>query len=262
MTGGACEVHYRLSGPEGAPAVVLSQSLGTDLSLWAQQAVALSERYRVVRYDLRGHGRSPIPPGPYTIADLGDDLVALLDRLEIERAALCGISIGAMTSIEVAARRPDRVGSLVLCCTSARFGEDAREAYRTRAAAVLADGLEPIADAVLERWFSGGFARAHPDIVGEIRARLTAIPAAGYAACCQALAEMDLRTQLGAITAPALVIAGQTDPATPPEHGRLIADRIPGARFELLPTAHLAVVEAPAAVTDLVLDYLEETFDE
>lgn len=248
-----CEVNFQLRGPERAPVIVLAGSLGTDMSMWDPQVRALHDRFRLLRFDLRGHGSSPAPAGPYTIADLGGDLLALLDRLRIERANICGLSIGAMTAMWVAAHAPDRVQQLVLCCTSARFGVQARTTYRERAAMVRSRGLEPIADGVLARWFTPSFAHAHPDTVERVRRGLLATSREGYAGCCEALAAMDLRPELRSIEAPALVIAGEDDPATPPEHARLIADGIAGARLSLVPqAAHLANIERAEAVTALL----------
>jgi 3-oxoadipate enol-lactonase len=251
-------VYYELAGAPDATVVVCSASLGTELSIWSPQADRLASSHRVLRYDLRGHGRSPVPPGPYAIADLGGDLIAALDRLEIQRATLCGISIGAMTSIWTAAHRSDRVDGLILCCTSARFDEEARRAYVDRAAAVRAGGLEPIADAVISRWLTHRFARANPAVLARLRSGLVSIPPEGYAGGCEALAAMDLRPELDAVEVPTLVIAGEEDAATPPADGRLIADRIRGARLELVPTAHLAIVEQPTRVGDLILNFLQE----
>lgn len=251
----ACEVHHLVSGPADAPAVILSGSLGTDLAMWDPQLPALNERYRVVRYDLRGHGRSPVPPGPYEIAELGADLLALLDRLELEHASLCGVSIGAMISIWVAAHAPERVDRLVACCTSAHFGPGSP--YRDRAAAVRDRGLEPIADAVLGRWFTPAFADAQPEVVDRLRSMLIATPREGYAGCCEALAAMDLRPDLELVQAPTAVLAGAEDTATAPEHGRLIAERIRGARLRLIPeAAHLANISQPQIVNPLILAHL------
>jgi 3-oxoadipate enol-lactonase len=257
------EVSYDLLGPEQAPVVVLSCSLGTDRSMWNPQIPALSERFRVLRYDLRGHGSSPAPPGPYAISDLGEDLLALLDELEIERATLCGVSIGAMTSIWAGAHAPDRVRRLVLCCTSARFSPEAADVYRARARTVREHGVDVVADGALERWFTPGFREANPDLMSQIRRGLTSTSSEGYAGCCDALAAMDLRRDLGAINAPALVIAATDDPATPPEHGRLIADGIRGARFELIAgAAHLASIEKAEQVTQLILGFIDADEEE
>jgi 3-oxoadipate enol-lactonase len=253
----SCEVSHDLLGPEQAPVVVLSCSLGTDRTMWDPQLPALVERFRVLRYDLRGHGSSPAPAGPYAISDLGEDLLALLDRLEIEQATLCGVSIGAMTSIWVAARAPQRVKRLVLCCTSARFPPQAAEVYRARARTVLEQGVEAVADGALERWFTPRFREANPDLMAQIRSGLTSTSNQGYAGCCEALAALDLRPDLGSIGTSTLVIAASDDPATPADHGRLIADGIAGARFELIAgAAHLASIEKAEQATRLILGFI------
>jgi len=255
LTAVACEVHYELTGPPGALVVVLPCSLGTDMSMWDPQLARLRRSMRVLRYDMRGHGASPVPDGPYSIADLGADLLSLLDRLEIERAALCGVSIGGMTSIWTAARAPDRVHRLVVCCSSAYL--DPGGAYRERARAVRDHGIERIADTALGRWFTQGYRDTHPDVIRRMRDVLVAIAPEGYAGCCEAIADMDLRGELGAVRAPTLVISGRDDPATPPEHGRLIADGIPGADFEVVSdAAHLANIQQPEVVGELIERHL------
>jgi 3-oxoadipate enol-lactonase len=253
----SCELHYELEGPRGAPLVVLVPSLGTELSIWEPQAARLRSRWRVLRCDIRGHGGSPVPDGPYEISDLGTDLLALLDRLDVRRASLCGISIGGMTSMWVAANAPERVQRLIVCCSSALI--DPEKSYRQRARTVRERGIEAIADAVIARWISPQFAERSPEVAADLRERLLATPREGYAGCCEALAEMDLRGSLAAIDAPALVIAGAEDPATPPEHGRLIADGIAGARLEVVADAmHLANLEQPEAVGSLIEAFLSE----
>ncbi len=257
----AAELNYkwdsRPPGREGAPAIVFTGSLGTDLTMWSAQSDRLGERFRTLRYDVRGHGGSEVPDGPYAISDLGSDLVALLDRLEIERASLCGLSIGGMVSMWVAAHAPERVERLVLCCTSALLGPP--EAWRERAATVRASGVEAIADAVLARWFTPAFAEAHPEVIERMRRILTATPPEGYAGCCEAIAAMDLTGDLPGVSAPTLVLAGADDPATPPEHGERIAGLIPGARFEVVsPAAHLATVERPDLTTAMILRFLSD----
>jgi 3-oxoadipate enol-lactonase len=225
--------------------------------MWDPQAQALAHRFRVVSCDVRGHGDSPVPRGPYSIAELGADLIALLDRLEVQRAHLCGLSIGGMLSLWAAAHAPERVGRLIVCCTTARFGADARSIYRERAQTVRARGLEGLADGVIARWFTPQFAAACPDVVARMRAELLATPAEGYAACCEALADLDLTAELPRIAAPTLVIAGQHDQATPPEHGEAIAGAVVSARFvALADAAHLASVERPERVTDLFEQFL------
>jgi 3-oxoadipate enol-lactonase len=253
-----CRLHHRLDGPPEAPVLVLSGSLGTDLSMWDPVAAQLAGRFRTLRYDLRGHGQSGVPPGPYAMSDLGEDLLALIDELEIERAGLCGLSIGGMISMWIAANAPERVSRLVVCCTSAYLGPDA--GYGGRAVAVRRDGIEPLADAVLERWFTPRFARERPEIVQDMRARLCATPAEGYAGCCEAIDGMDLRGALGVIRAPTLVVAGEADPATPPAHGEAIAEAVTDAELTIFPdAAHLAPVEHPEDAAALILDFLERS---
>ncbi|HET6867116.1 MAG TPA: 3-oxoadipate enol-lactonase [Solirubrobacteraceae bacterium] len=253
----AAELNYELGGREGAPAIAFTGSLGTDLTMWQTQSDRLGNRFRTLRYDVRGHGASPAPDGPYSISDLGSDLVALLDRLGIKRAALCGLSIGGMISMWVAAHHPERVERLVLCCTSAKLGPP--EAWHERAAAVRAGGIEAIADAVLERWFTPGFASEHPEVIERMRAQLIATPREGYIGCCEAIAAMDLTGDLPRVTAPTLVLAAEEDLATPPEHGRRIAELIPGARFQTVsPAAHIAAVERPDLTTAMILRFLSD----
>jgi 3-oxoadipate enol-lactonase len=187
--------------------------------------------------------------------DLGSDLVALLDRLEIERASLCGLSIGGMISMWVAAHAPERVDRLVLCSTSARLGPP--EAWAQRAALVRRSGTDAVADTVIARWFTPAFAAERPDVVAATRADLAATSPVGYAACCEVVGAMDLRADLGSIRTPALVIAAEQDPSTPPEHARAIASGIPGARLVVLPDgAHLVNLETPEPVTALILEHL------
>jgi 3-oxoadipate enol-lactonase len=249
-------MHHELSARSDAEVVVLAPSLGTTLSAWEPVARLLGRRYRVVRYDLRGHGRSPAPPGPYSIAELAGDLEALLDRLGLEWVSLCGVSIGAMACMCLAARAPQRVRTLVVCCSSALVD---RGRYRQRAEAVRRGGIQSIADEVLARWLTPAYARVHPAVVDRLRDDLLHTSSEGYAGCCDALAAMDLRPALGAIAAPTLVISAADDEATPPEHGRELAARIPHARFVLLSAAaHLASVERPSEVADLILGHLEQ----
>lgn len=254
----AVALHHEEAGPPGAPTLLLAPSLGTTLELWDPLLPALARAHRVIRIDARGHGRSPVPPGPYDIADLGADALALLDRLEIARAAFCGISLGAMTGLWLAAEAPERIERLVACCTSAHLPPPS--AWEQRAGSVRAAGsTAPIADAVLARWLTPAFAAsdAGAPVLARLRAMLLASPADGYAACCEAVARLDLRAQLPAIAAPTLVVTGAQDEATPPVHGEAIAAAIPGARLARLdPAAHLACAERPEALAALILDHL------
>jgi 3-oxoadipate enol-lactonase len=249
------EVAFTVDGPEDAPTVVLSNSLGSTPAMWDPQFPALAERFRVVRYDHRGHGRSPVPPAPYELADLGADVIALLDRLGLEQVRWCGLSLGGMVGMWMAINAPERIDRLVLCCTSARLGPP--EMWADRAATVRAQGVDAIADAGLQRWLSPGFIEREPEIAAGIRAMLVATPAEGYAACCGVIERMDQVPELGAIRAATLVIAAEDDPATPPEHGALIASTVPGAQLAVVKDArHLATIEQPAAMTELILGHL------
>ncbi len=238
--------------------VVLGGSLGSDLRMWEPQVAPLVERgFRVVRYDTRGHGASPVPPGPYELEDLGADVLALLDELDVERAHLVGLSLGGMTGIWLGVHASDRVASLVLCCTSAKLGPP--EMWAERARTVRAEGTAAVAAAGVSRWLTPGYAERHPDRAEFLRAMIAAVPAEGYAACCGVIERMDLLDLLPKITAPTLVIAGADDPATSPEeHARPIAEGIPGARLEVVAdAAHLGSYEQPARFGRLILDHLE-----
>jgi 3-oxoadipate enol-lactonase len=255
----AVEVAYREDGPAGAPVVVLSNSLGADRAMWDPQVPALAERYRVVTYDARGHGGSPVPAGPYSMDDLVDDLLALLDRVGAERAHVVGLSLGGMTAMRLAARAPERVGRLVLLCTSAYIPGPT---YAERATQARSAGTGALAPAVVSRWVTPGFAAGHPDVVARLEAMVANTPDEGYAGCCEALAAMDLRPDLARITAPTLVVSGAQDPALPAEHQQAIADGIRGAELVTFdPGAHLVNVEQPLQVTGALLGHLEPAGD-
>lgn len=248
-------VHHEIAGPADAPPLLLSNSLGSTLAMWDPQAAALADEFRVIRYDLRGHGRSPVPDGPYALDDLGADALALLDSLEIERAHLAGVSLGGMLSMWLAIHAPDRVDHLMPCFTSAQLGPP--EGWAERAALVRRKGTQAVAPSVVERWLTPAYRDAHPDEVSRLRAMIASTPDEGYAGCCAVIEHMDLRGELDRIRAPTLVVAGAGDPATPPEHGELIASLVPGARLEVLdPGAHLANLERPEAFTALMRDFL------
>src|SRR5215210_4777263 len=228
------ELNYLVEGPEDAPVLVLANSLGTALGMWDDQARTLRERFRLLRYDHRGHGGSSVPPGPYEIEDLGRDVLALLDRLEVERVSFCGHSIGGMVGMWLASEAPERIERLVLCCTSAKFTPP--EMWEERARTVRADGAETV------EW------------AGRM---LRETPPEGYAGCCETIRYADLRGRLGEISAPTLVIVGADDPAVPLEQAELLRDSIPGARLLVVEgAAHLPNVERPEKITRAVLAHL------
>ena len=249
------EVHHEQTGPADGPVVVMGGSLGTNLAMWAPQLPALTGR-RVIRFDHRGHGRSPAPPGPYSIADLGGDVLALMDRLGIERADYCGLSIGGMIGQWLAISAPERIGRLVLICTSPDTLNP--DAFRDRAKAVREAGTtEVVADAVVANWFTEGYADAYPDLVARHRQMIVDTPVEGYAACCEAIAGHDVRAALSQITAPTLVIAGAQDRAIPPSRGEAIAAGVPGSKLQILdPAAHIASVERADTVNALIAQHL------
>jgi 3-oxoadipate enol-lactonase len=248
-------LHIDLQGAEGNPVLLLSNSLGTRLDMWAPQVEALASRYRVVRYDSRGHGRSSAPAGDYTIERLGRDAVAILDALNVSRARFCGLSMGGMVGMWLGTHVPERIETLVLANTAAWMGPP--EVWQARIEAVLRDGMSAVTDAVIERWFTPGFRAAAPETVQGIAGMLLATPPAGYAGCCAAIRDMDQRQSLGIIRAPVLVIGGTHDPSTPLAKAQEIADAIAGARLVALDAAHLSNVEQAEAFTAALIEFLK-----
>jgi 3-oxoadipate enol-lactonase len=246
------DVHAVVTG--SGPAVVLSNSLGSTHRMWDAQLAELEQHFTVVRYDTRGHGASPVPDGPYTIDDLADDVVALLDRLGIERAHIVGLSLGGMTAMRLAARNPERVARMVLLCTGAQLPP--AHAWTDRAATVRAEGSHAVAAAVVDRWFTAGYSGDR----APWEAMVAATPAEGYAGCCEVIAQLDLRQQLSSITAPTLAIAGADDPATPPAKLEEITNAIPDAKLLVVEhAAHLANAEQPGTITPALIAHLEQS---
>jgi len=244
-------IWHDLHGDAGAPFLVLPCSLGTSRELWDPERYA--RHFRVLRYELRGHGESDTPPGPYTVEQLAGDALDLLDELGVERASWIGLSLGGMVAMWIAACAPERVDRLVLACTSARVPSP--QVYAERAGVVRAQGVEPVADAVVARWFTPA---ASDELRARFRAILVATPSEGYAGCCEAVADWDFGERLGDIVAPTLVVAGAEDESTPAAHTDLLVQRIPGARGTVLEgAAHLANLEQPAAFADAALAHLE-----
>lgn len=242
------EVAHTLEGPDDAPVVVFSNSLGTTGLMWDAQAVALSDRFRILRYGTRGHGGTPATPGPYTVGELAGDVIALLDRLELERISFCGLSIGGMVAMWLGVNAPERIERLAICCTAMQLPP--AEMWVERAAQVRAEGMESVVDATIERWFTPAFREHGPEVVERIRASFLETDREGYAGCCEALAEFDMRGQLDAIPAPTLVITGEDDTVGTPERAAAMAEEIERSRLVILPEArHLAAVEQAGAVT-------------
>jgi 3-oxoadipate enol-lactonase len=247
-------IFYRLEGASGAPVVVLASSLGATHEMWEPQVAALADRFRILRYDHRGHGRSGATEGPYDIDLLGLDLLNLINNLGLRRVHLCGISMGGMIAMVLAAHAAERIDRVVLANTADAVEHP--EPWDERIAAVETGGMAAIADGVAERWFTPAFRERAPETVERVRAMLTAADPKGYVACCAAVRDHDAREELGMITRPTLVIGGRHDQATPPALAERIAAGIPGARLEMFDCAHLSSIEQADDFNAALLDHL------
>lgn len=254
-TDDGCSIAFDFQPVTGKPVLLLSPSLGTTMALFEPQVEALAGRYSLLRYDARGHGQSQAPIGAYSMDRLGRDAVALLDHLGVERAHYAGVSLGGMVGQWLGCRAPERLLRLVLANTSAFMGPP--DGWAARIAAVSEQGATAIADAVIERWFSPEFRAMHPARVDHARAMLVRTDPLGYAGCCAAIRDMDLRPTAALIAVPTLVIAGARDPATPLDHARFLAGHIRGARLVELDAAHLANLEQPYAFNRALAEFLE-----
>lgn len=256
--GGAAGLSYRLDGPPGAPVLVLGSSLGTTLELWDPQMAACTAHCRVLRFDLRGHGGSGAPPGPYTVAGLAGDVLALADGLGIDRFSYCGISLGGMLGMWLASHHPERVDRLVLAATAPVLGP--AEGWAERAAGVRRGGTGSLAGILLDRWLPGPYRHDHPEVVTAVTAMIESCNDEGYAGCCEAIAIMDQRPDLASIVAPTLVVAGAEDPVIPPATCLELAQAVPGAAFCCLPGAsHLVNLPYPERFAALVVDHVAGT---
>lgn len=247
-------LHHVFDGPAEAPVLVLSNSLGTSLGMWDSIVPALSAQFRVLRYDARGHGLSPVLPGPYELADLGEDLLGVMDEEGVERAHLCGLSLGGLTVMWVASQAPERVLSLTVLSAPARFSFPER--YFERAALVREQGTGAVADGVVSRWLTHPFAAANPDLEQTLRTMIATTPAEGYAASCEAVATADMTPELDAIEAPALCVAASEDPSVSIADVESLARRLPAGRLAIVRNAsHLQAVERPSEVARLILEH-------
>ncbi len=246
---------YRLDGPEDAPVLVLSPSLGTTTSMWAPQVDAFTESFRVLRHDHPGHGGSPPPDGPVSVETIARGVLELLDELSIARASFCGLSLGGMVGMWLGASAGDRVDRLVLCCTGASIGTP--EGYRERAEMVRREGVGVTVAGAGERWFTPAFRDSAA--ARRLLEDLVTISVDGYAACCEAVGDFDFHGKLHRIAPPTLVVAGEDDPVIPPSAGAELAAGIPDATLVTIPgAAHLANVEQPVPFAAAVLSHLEE----
>jgi len=254
--------HYcSLQGRDDRPVLMFSHSLGCDHSQWDLQAAALQPHFRVLRYDLRGHGATEAPAGEYSIEMLARDALAIADALGIAQFAFCGLSLGGMIGQWLAAHAPERITHLVLANTSARFPDPS--VMDTRRRTVLESGMTAIADAVMQRFFTAENVAANPPAVANIRRIVLATDPAGYAGCCAAVRDMDQVSLLASIHAPTLIIVGDRDVSTPWQgHGDVLAGGIPHARVEHLPTAHLSNLERPRTFSAALLRLISPPLSE
>jgi 3-oxoadipate enol-lactonase len=251
-----CPLHVEIEGPAEAPVLMLCNSLGTDLQLWDDQMPVWSRHFRVVRYDRRGHGRSGVTPGPYTMQQFGRDALSIMDALGLARVHWCGLSMGGMVGQWLGAHAPERIDRLILANTTSYY--DNKKSWDERIATVRAGGLAPVADALMKLWFTSEFRTREPETIARMTEMVIATPLQGYLACCEAVRDMDHRDILADIRAPTLVIAGRYDNGTPLPAAEFIRSRIPGAALTLLDAAHISNVEQPALFTTDVLGFLTE----
>jgi len=252
--GNGIRIHYEIEG-EG-PWLVMSHSLACNLAMWDAQAAALRSRFRVLRFDTRGHGGTDAPAGAYTLDQLADDLQALLDALGIAKCSYMGLSMGGMIGMTHALKYPGRFERLVLCNTTSRIGPEAAAIWKGRIDAVTANGMEAVVDGTLTRWFTAPFLARKPDVAARVGTMIRQTPVAGYVGCCHAIPKIDLTDRLGAVKCPTLVVAGDQDVGTPVEMARAIQLAIPGAQLAVIPSAsHLSNLEQPE-----VFDYFSGRF--
>jgi 3-oxoadipate enol-lactonase len=248
------QIHYEWTGPEQKPVLVFSNSLGTNLRMWEPQVEEFSKHFRVLRYDKRGHGQSAVTPGPYTIEQLGRDVLRLLGELKLDRVYFCGLSIGGMTGMYLGANAASRFHKIALCNTAAKIGTNVT--WNARIQAVQSGGMKAVAETVVERWLTPGFRAGHPDETHGVLRMLEGANPQGYVACCAAVRDADLRQSLALIRVPSLVLAGTHDSSIPIADARLLADKIPTAQYVEVPAAHLSNIEARDDFNRYVLQFL------
>jgi 3-oxoadipate enol-lactonase len=248
-------LNYQIDGEPNSPALILSNSLGTNFTMWDAQIPELRKHFRVLRYDTRGHGQSAVTPGPYTFDQLGRDVLALADAVGFDSFSFCGLSMGGVTGMWLGINAANRIQKLVLASTGAKIGTP--EVWNQRIEAIRKSGPKSIAPATMERWFTAPFRQSHPEEVFRVQHMVETTKAEGYIACCEALRDFDLRNDIAKITKPTLVISATHDPATPPPDGQLIAKTIPQARYIELNAAHLSNIEQKDQFTTEVTNFLQ-----
>jgi 3-oxoadipate enol-lactonase len=251
---GDVRLHYELSGAVDSPVLVLGNSLGSSLHMWDKAVSWLETSFRILRYDMRGHGKSSVPSAPYSIEQLGSDLLLLMDHLSIDRVRLCGLSLGGLVSMFAAIHAPERFDRIVLANTAARIGT--RDGWEQRIAMVQSSGMDGLALQTLERWFTPAYREQHPDEMETIRKMVANTSSMGYCGCCAALRDTDLRSEIASIKAPCLVISATHDPATPPFDGRAIHASLPNSRYVELDSSHLSAWEKAEDFAGTVIEFL------
>jgi len=254
FTSNDAQINYQTFGDASKPALVFSNSLGTKYSMWQPQIEHFQQDYYVICYDTRGHGASSAPQGPYSLEQLGQDVVSLLDHLNIAKAAFCGISMGGLTGQWLAIHKPERFNHVIVCNTAAKIGQE--QAWQDRAALVREQGLAPIAATAASRWFTDPFIQSNPAVVAELSNDLGAGSPEGYANCCEALAKADVREQLSSIQIPVLIIAGQQDPVTTVADGQFMQQRIANSKLFEINASHISNIEQPEAFNQAVQTFL------
>jgi 3-oxoadipate enol-lactonase len=249
------KIHYALEGPAGKPVLVLSNSLGTDFSMWDPQIPEFTKSFRVLRYDTRGHGKSSVTPGPYSAELLANDVLTLADSLKLDRFHFCGLSMGGMTGMWLAVNHPKRLSKLIISSAAAKFGT--LEMWNKRIETIRKQGMKPAAAAAIERWFTPAFRAKNLSTVGNIHRILESTKLEGYISNCAAVRDFDFRDQLGKISVPTLVISGTHDPSTTPAEGHFLADHIPGSRYVELNGAHLCNIEDADRFTKELIKFLD-----
>jgi 3-oxoadipate enol-lactonase len=248
------ELYYEFSGPEGAPALVLSNSLGTDLHIWDGQIADFTKHFRLLRYDTRGHGKSSVTSGPYSLAQLSNDVLHLLDALQLSQVYFCGVSMGGMTAMFLGIHSPSRFHKIVACSAAAKIGTP--ESWNARIEAVKKGGMKAVASAVIERWFTPRFRATYPAEMVKMQAMLESANPDGYIANCAAVRDMDLRDSLAAMRIPTLIVSGTHDSGTTPADGRFLAEHIPASHFFEIPASHISNIEAQIEFNREVLSFL------
>ena len=243
FTSNDAEINYQTFGDASQPAIIFSNSLGTQFNMWQPQISFFEKKFYVICYDTRGHGASSAPQGPYSIEQLGTDVVHLLDHLNIEKASFCGISMGGLTGQWLAIHHPERFNHVIVCNTAAKIGQE--QAWNDRAQLVREQGLKPIAETAASRWFTEPFIRSNTAIVESLSNDLGAGSPEGYASCCEALAKADLRADLKTITVPVLIIAGQQDPVTTVADAQYLVNQMPNSQLIEINASHISNIECP-----------------